>query len=66
MPRSFALAALAMVTACAGASDLTAAGLEREVLVSAAASLTDAFEAIEQAFEAENPGVDGGFCTVLL
>ncbi|MGH8947638.1 MAG: molybdate ABC transporter substrate-binding protein [Acidimicrobiia bacterium] len=35
-----------------------AAGLEGEVLVSAAASLTDAFAEVEASFEAANPGVD--------
>lgn len=33
-------------------------GLEGELLVSAAASLTDAFAEVESAFEAANPGVD--------
>lgn len=36
----------------------TAAGLEGELLVSAAASLTDAFAEVEVAFEEANPGVD--------
>ena len=53
--------ALFVVAACGGVgSDTTAsgAGLEGELLVSAAASLTDAFAEVETAFEAANPGVD--------
>lgn len=46
----FVISAL-LVTACAGGSD-------REVLVFAAASLTDAFGDLERAYEADNPGVD--------
>lgn len=40
------------------ATTTTEAGLEGELLVSAAASLTDAFAEVEAAFEAANPGVD--------
>jgi molybdate transport system substrate-binding protein len=45
---------------CAGTSQDTGSDepLHGEVLVSAAASLTDAFEDIADAFEAANPGVD--------
>ena len=46
------------VSACGTSGDRTADGLEREVLVSAATSLTDAFAEIERAFEAAHPGVD--------
>lgn len=44
--------ALSLATACASEDDSTS------VIVSAAASLTDAFAAIESAFEEANPGVD--------
>jgi len=48
--------AFAVVLAgCSGAGDKSVDG---EVLVSAAASLTNAFGAIEVAFEEANPGVD--------
>ena len=40
------------------ATTTTAAGLEGELLVSAAASLTDAFAEVEAAFEEANPEVD--------
>lgn len=43
---------LGLVIACSGSS------IESELLVSAAASLTDAFAEIESAFEDGNPGVD--------
>jgi molybdate transport system substrate-binding protein len=43
---------LGLVIACSGSS------IESELLVSAAASLTDAFAEIESAFEEGNPGVD--------
>ena len=43
---------LGMVIACSGSS------VEGELLVSAAASLTDAFAEVESAFEEENPDVD--------
>lgn len=43
---------VSLATACASGDDSTS------VLVSAAASLTDAFVAIESAFEEANPGVD--------
>ena len=43
---------LGMVIACSGSS------VEGELLVSAAASLTDAFAEVEAAFEEENPDVD--------
>jgi molybdate transport system substrate-binding protein len=43
---------LGMVVACSGSST------EVELLVSAAASLTDAFAEVESAFEEENPDVD--------
>ena len=53
---------LLVVGACGRTgSDTTtkaSAGLEGELLVSAAASLTDAFAEVEAAFEAANPGVD--------
>ena len=52
------IAAIAMVAACSGTGDPTPTGLEREVVVSAAASLGDAFAAVEEAFEAAHPGVD--------
>jgi molybdate transport system substrate-binding protein len=42
---------MVLVGACAGQGD-------RQVLVSAAASLTDAFADLESGFESENPGVD--------
>ena len=45
-------------TATTEATTTTEAGLEGELLVSAAASLTDAFAEVEAAFEAANPGVD--------
>lgn len=45
-------------TTAAGGSTSAPSGLEGEVLVSAAASLTDAFAEVESAFEAANPGVD--------
>ncbi len=60
----FALVMLALVIAACGdsagdASTTTAGtGVEGEVLVSAAASLTDAFAEVEAAFEDANPGVD--------
>lgn len=64
-PRSAVLTALVLVSvACDGADVGTATtegaspGREGEVLVSAAASLTDAFAEIESAFETANPGVD--------
>ena len=43
---------LGMVIACSSSS------VEGELLVSAAASLTDAFAEVESAFEEENPDVD--------
>ena len=62
------LLAVVLVAACGGATDDTtttaapsttaASVLEGELLVSAAASLTDAFGEVEAAFEAANPGVD--------
>ena len=67
MERAVLLAVL-LVAACAGDTDAatttaapanpSASGLEGELLVSAAASLTDAFAGIEAAFESVNPGVD--------
>ena len=67
MERAVLLAVL-LVAACAGDADAatttaapantSASGLEGELLVSAAASLTDAFAGIEAAFESVNPGVD--------
>ncbi len=60
----FALVMLALVVAACGdsAGDATTTtagtGVEGEVLVSAAASLTDAFAEVEAAFEDANPGVD--------
>jgi molybdate transport system substrate-binding protein len=62
------LLAVVLVAACGGATNDTAtttapsttaaAGLAGELLVSAAASLTDAFGEVEASFEAANPGVD--------
>ena len=56
------LALALLLSACGGSTDTTtttvAAGLEGELLVSAAASLTEAFGELETVFEAENPGVD--------
>jgi len=49
-----AAAALLLLPACGGSSGPA----DGEVLVSAAASLTDAFGALETAFEASHPGVD--------
>ncbi len=40
------------------AATTVAAGMEGELLISAAASLTDAFAEVEAAFEEANPGVD--------
>jgi molybdate transport system substrate-binding protein len=54
-------AALVLMSACNGAGDqaTTSAGAASgELLVSAAASLTDAFAEIEAAFEEAHPGVD--------
>ncbi|MEN8233649.1 MAG: molybdate ABC transporter substrate-binding protein [Actinomycetota bacterium] len=48
------LAAFLFLAACAGASD----SIDDPILVSAAASLTDAFVAMEGAFETSHPGVD--------
>ena len=45
-------------TATTESSTTTVAGLEGELLVSAAASLTDAFAEVEAAFEEANPRVD--------
>lgn len=50
-------AALAVAVAACGGAD-SAPVVEDEVIVSAAASLTDAFGEIEAAFEDANPGVD--------
>ena len=55
------VAIIFLVGACSSSSDSTTttdSGLEGELLVSAAASLTDAFAEVETAFEAANPGVD--------
>lgn len=52
------IALVALLAACGGSGRATPDGLEREVVVSAAASLTDAFAEIEVAFEAAHPGVD--------
>jgi molybdate transport system substrate-binding protein len=59
----FLLVVVAMLlpAGCSNSSSSTTAmatGLEGELLVSAAASLTDAFGEIESAFEVANPGVD--------
>ena len=48
---------LACLSACAGDSG-SASRRDEAVLVSAASSLTDAFVAVEAAFEAAHPGVD--------
>ena len=45
-------------TAAGGSMSSLSGGLEGEVLVSAAASLTDAFAQMESEFEAANPGLD--------
>jgi len=50
--------AVATVSGCGTSGGRTPDGLEREVLVSAAASLADAFAEIETAFESAHPGVD--------
>jgi len=52
------IALVVLLAACGGTGQATPDGLERQVVVSAAASLTDAFAEIEVAFEAANPGVD--------
>ena len=55
------VAIIFLVAACSSSSGdttTTESGLEGELLVSAAASLTDAFAEVESAFEATNPGVD--------
>src|SRR3990170_4126715 len=52
--RSMTLLAL-VAAGCAGSGEKTVDG---EVLVSAATSLTEAFAAIEDAFEDANPGID--------
>ncbi len=52
--RIFMVLFLAMATFCVGPGRASA---ETEILVSAAASLTDAFKAIGKAYEAKNPGV---------
>lgn len=52
------LAWVVFLVACGGTGQATPDGLERQVLVSAAASLTEAFAEIEAAFEAAHPGVD--------
>lgn len=50
---------LLLVVACGGSETTPAeAGLEGDLLVSAAASLTGAFADVEAVFEAANPGVD--------
>ncbi len=49
---------IAACSSSSGDTTTTASGLEGEVLVSAAASLTDAFGEAETAFEDANPGVD--------
>ncbi len=51
-----ASAAVVVLTACAGSRDRASDG--SELLVSAAASLTDAFTEIEATFEDQNPGID--------
>ncbi|MCI0425064.1 MAG: molybdate ABC transporter substrate-binding protein [Actinobacteria bacterium] len=45
-------------TVAGGSTSAPSTGVEGEVLVSAAASLTDAFAEVESAFEAANPEVD--------
>ena len=50
------LTAVLVVSACGGSMDAPSA--RRELLVSAAASLTDAFAEIEREFERATPGVD--------
>jgi molybdate transport system substrate-binding protein len=51
--RRFVVLVALVVTACGGSGEA-----EGEILVSAAASLTDAFGAVEAAFEEANPGTD--------
>jgi molybdate transport system substrate-binding protein len=53
-----AAATLVVVVIGCAASDEPGGGLEGEVLVSAAASLSDVFAEVEAAFEGANPGVD--------
>ncbi|HEY6608836.1 MAG TPA: molybdate ABC transporter substrate-binding protein [Candidatus Limnocylindria bacterium] len=55
-----AMAILLLVSACGSRGSSTSAepGLEGELLVFAAASLTDALAEVESAFEDTNPGVD--------
>lgn len=54
-----ALAAIALsVTVGCGSSDADGRAADTELLVFAAASLTDAFAAMEEAFEADRPGID--------
>ena len=48
----------ASTTATKATATSTEAGLDSEVLVSAAAALTDAFAGVESAFETANPGSD--------
>lgn len=59
-PWLLAASAGVVLTACGSSAGEAAngVGLEGEVLVSAAASLTDAFAVVEEAFETANPGVD--------
>jgi molybdate transport system substrate-binding protein len=53
------VAVVVTIAACSSSSgDTTTADLEGDLLVSAAASLTDAFADMESAFETANPGVD--------
>jgi len=56
--RPAALAVAALLTAACNLGVPTGGEPQRELLVSAAASLTDAFADIEAAFEDANPGVD--------
>lgn len=52
------LAALLVVSACGSSGSADGGGGQRTLNVFAAASLTEAFGAIEKRFEAEHPGVD--------
>ncbi len=57
-PEASTTTAARATTTTEAATTTVAAGLEGELLVSAAASLTDAFAEVEAAFEEANPAVD--------
>lgn len=59
MRRSVVMLLIVGIAACGGSADgRGAGGVEGEILVSAAASLTDAFADIEATFEVAHPGTD--------